>query len=521
MFGFTGTPIFEENKVDNATTADVFGKCLHKYVITDAIVDKNVLGFLVEYFSVENISSDEKLTEKELLNEKRLEKIANKIIEIHNKKTKNKQFNALFATASKEMAMKYYDIFKQKNHDLKIGIIFTYAPNEDIDSEPEFEAKKGDLRSKDFLQRAINDYNAMFNTNFSADDIQRYYDDVQKKIQENKLDITIVVGMLLTGFNHEKLNTLYVDKNLQYHGLIQAFSRTNRIFNESKPYGNIVVFRDLKDNLDEALKLFGNPDKNDKVLKEEYDVVKAKFLEKWKIFKDMFTSPDKVDELTKSEEKQVEFVKLFRELLKLKSSLETYTEFSFEDVEIDEKEWFDYITYYLDLYEVSKKENSSPISNIDFSIELVRSDVINYDYIIKLLEELKEEKLLSEDYSEKRENFLKQLDRDIKLRNKRPIIEEFIDKVLQSTPKDKIQEKFEEFWKIKKEEFLKNLAKEINADEEKLKKLVQEYEFSGKLTDGDIIKILNFKPPIVNRSEKLNEIHRKITNFVKLFKWEI
>jgi len=514
MFGFTGTPIFEENKIDNTTTADVFGNRLHQYVITDAIADENVLGFMIEYFN----TTDQEAKEEELLNEDRIDQIVDKIIEIHNKKTKNKQFNALLATASKDMAMMYYEAFKKKNHNLKVGVVFTYAANEDIDIDPD--TKEVDKRSKDLLEIAIQDYNKTFKTNFTGSDFYRYYEDVQNKIHNNDLDITIVVGMLLTGFDHKKLNTLYVDKNLKYHGLIQAFSRTNRILNDTKPYGNIVSFRDLKDNLNEALRLFGNPEKNDVVLKKPYDEIKSEFEEKLSKFKDLYHTPTDVANI-KSEEEKVRFVKLFRDLLKLKSSLETYTEFNFEDIGIDEEEWFDYISVYLDIYNEAKSENEdTPINEIDFSIELIRSDLINYDYIIKLLGELKEDSLiLSDDYEKKKENLLKQLHRDIKLRDKKELIEEFIENRLQHTPRERIKDEFELFWDSKKEQKLKALVKEIDADEEKLKQLIKEYEFRGKISDDEIVKILNYKLKILGRNKKLKEIRSKIFKFIDLFEW--
>ncbi len=514
MFGFTGTPIFEENKIDNTTTADIFGKRLHQYVITDAIADGNVLGFMIEYFNTHN----QEVKENELINEDRISKITDKIIEIHNQKTKHKQFNALLGVASKEMAMMYYDSFKQKNHNLKIGIVFTYAANEDIDIDPD--TKEVDKRSKELLEIAIKDYNKMFNTNFTGSDFYRYYTDLQKRIKNNEIDITIVVGMLLTGFDHKRLNTLYVDKNLKYHGLIQAFSRTNRVLNDTKPYGNIVSFRDLKDNVDEALRLFGNPAKNDVVLKKQYNEVKKEFVEKLKSFKEHYKTPQDVANI-KSEEEKVKFVKAFKELLKLKSSLETYTEFSFEDIGIVEEEWFDYISVYLDFYNEAKSEDEdTPINGIDFSIELIRSDLINYDYIIKLLGELKVDSLiLSDEYEKKKENFLKQLHRDVKLRDKKELIEEFIEKKLQHTPKDKIKDEFELFWDDKKQEKLKELAKEINADESKLKELIKEYEFRGKILDDDIVKSLNERIPILGRSKKLKAIRSKIFKFINLFEW--
>lgn len=515
MFGFTGTPIFEENKIDNTTTADIFGKALHRYVITDAIADGNVLGFMIEYFN----TTDEDVKEEQLLNKDRISKIVDKIIEIHDKKTKHRKFNALLATASKDMAMMYYETFKEKNHDLKVGVVFTYAANEDIDIDPD--TKEVDKRSKDMLEMAIKDYNKLFKTNFSGSEFYRYYIDLQKRIKNNELDIVIVVGMLLTGFDHKRLNTLYVDKNLKYHGLIQAFSRTNRVLDSSKPYGNIVAFRDLKPNVDKALELFGNKDKNDIVLKREYEEVRDDFIKLWTLFKDKFETPVDVLNL-KSEEEKIEFVKTFREILKLKSSLETYVDFSFDDVDVNEEEFFDYISVYLDIYNESKTESDdSPINEIDFSIELIRSDLINYDYIINLLTSLKEDTLFeSDEYVKKKEELLKQFDRDIKLRDKKELIEEFINNNLKQVSKENIKEEFDRFWDEKKEEKLKTMAKEINADFEKLKEFIKEYEFSGKFPKNDeIIKALYYKPKLLQRNKVAKQVKAQIIKFIEMFEW--
>ena len=512
MFGFTGTPIFKENKIDDTTTADIFGKTLHRYVITDAIADGNVLGFMVEYFDTTNGAKEE-----ELLDEKRIDLITDKIIEIHDKKTKYKKFNALLATASKEMAMMYYKSFKNKNHDLKVGVVFTYGQNEDIDIS---EIKEID-RSKDLLEDAIKDYNKMFKTNFSGAEFYRYYIDLQKRIKNNEFDIVIVVGMLLTGFDHKRLNTLYVDKNLKYHGLIQAFSRTNRILDNSKPYGNIVTFRDLKSNVDEALELFGNKEKNDIVLKRKYKDVKEEFIKLFTIFKEKFSTPKEVLTL-KSEEEKIEFVKSFRDLLKLKSSLETYVDFSFEDVKVNQEDWADFTGVYLDIYNESKIENEdSEIVEIDFSIELIRNEFINYDYIINLLGSLKEDTLIkSKDYYKKKENILKQFDNDIKFRDKKIYIEEFIEKYLDKIDKNSIKEEFDKFWEEKKTQKLLEISKNINADFEKLKNILKEYEFSGKFPKNDEIeKALNYKLKIIGRSKKLKQIKTELVKFIELFEW--
>ncbi len=513
IFGFTGTPIFEENKIDNTTTADIFGKALHRYVITDAIADKNVLGFMIEYFK----TTDEDVKEEELLDSKRISQIVDKVIEIHDKKTKLKKFNALLATASKEMAMSYYEAFKRKDHNLKVGMVFTYAPNEDIDIDPD--TKEVDKRSKEMLEIAIKDYNKLFNTNFTGSEFERYYIDLQKRIKSNELDIVIVVGMLLTGFDHKRLNTLYVDKNLKYHGLIQAFSRTNRVLDSSKPYGNIVAFRDLKPNVDKALELFGNKDKNDIVLKRKYEEVREDFIKLWASFKERFKTPKNVLNL-KSEEEKIEFVKTFREILKLKSSLETYVDFSFEDVGVDEEEFLDYVGVYVDIYDESRTESEdSPINKIDFSIELIRSDLINYDYIISLLTSIKQDASL-ESKEKRKTELLKQFDRNIRLRDKKELIVEFIDKKLKNVNKENIKEEFDRFWEEKKEEKLKAIAKKIDANYKKLKAFIQEYEFSGKFPKVDeIVKALNYKPKIIQRNKVAKQIKTEIIKFIEMFEW--
>lgn len=274
MIGFTGTPIFEENAVGNKlgkrTTRELFDDCLHKYVITDAINDDNVLKFSVEYVgrykekegSNTNIDIDvEEIDTKELLESpERLEKITDYIIANHPRKTHNKEFTAMMCVSSVEMLTRYYELFKSKKHNLKIATIFSYSANEDDkDANGMYELDEADganvdethinQHSRDKLESYIIDYNAMFGTKFSTRDSQsfyNYYNDISKKVKSREIDILLVVNMFLTGFDSPTLNTLYVDKNLKYHGLVQAFSRTNRILNEKKSQGNILCFRNLK-----------------------------------------------------------------------------------------------------------------------------------------------------------------------------------------------------------------------------------------------------------------------------------
>ena len=251
-FGFTGTPRFEENKSqDGRVTADLFEKCLHHYLIKDAINDQNVLGFSVEYINTIRGNYDEMddtkvhaiNTDEVFMNETRIEEIARHIIANHDAKTRNREYTAIFTVQSIPMLIKYYDAFKAMDHRLKIAGIFTFGANEDSEGRDE--------HSRDSLERMIADYNQLFHTNYSTDTFSNYFSDVSKRVKNAQIDILLVVNMFLTGFDAKTLNTLYVDKNLKYHDLLQAYSRTNRVQKTTKPYGNIVCYRNLKENTDD------------------------------------------------------------------------------------------------------------------------------------------------------------------------------------------------------------------------------------------------------------------------------
>lgn len=253
IFGFTGTPIFAENSTDKHTTKEIFGECLHKYLIKDAIADENVLGFLVEYYHGN--------TDVNNGNQNRMREIAQFILNNYNKSTYDGEFDALFAVQSVPMLVQYYKIFKELNPKIRIGAIFTYAANDSQDDETTGMSSGSFVSDRvagaDDMEDIINDYNKMYGTSFSLQNFRAYYDDVNLRLKKKKpdmlsLDLCLVVGMFLTGFDSKKLNTLYIDKNLEYHGLLQAFSRTNRVLNERKRFGKIVCFRDLKSNVDAA-----------------------------------------------------------------------------------------------------------------------------------------------------------------------------------------------------------------------------------------------------------------------------
>jgi len=536
LFGFTGTPIFKQNKVGNATTASVFDECLHKYLITNAISDKNVLGFSVEYigkytkkdpYSQIEEKIDVDINNQVMLeNPKRLEKIVDYILSIHKKKTKNKTFNSIFAVSNTKVLKEYYKLFKKKKHDLTIATIFSFKANEEedaldtnVDRDENNKNALIDTTAKNALDEYIKEYNERFSTNFSTEKFYDYYKDVQKRVKNGEIDILIVVNMFLTGFDAPKLNTLYVDKNLSYHGLIQAYSRTNRLFNAKKPHGNIVCFRNLKEDTDEALKLFGDENAKDIVFKKPYEKIKEKFEDKVKELKSFVPTVEDVDKL-RSEKDKKKFVIIFRDLMRIHSELETYVEFSFDDVCIDEQKYLDYRSKYFDIYEHRQKDDevSGEIEDIDFSLELIHTDIINYDYIINLLSDIKEAEGTLE-YNIKKEEFFKKLEHNIQYRDKRELIKRFIEEDLPKIKnKDDIKNAFDNYWNKEKEKFIEELAIAEGMDIERLKTLIQEFFYTRNLPKSDIIvNTLKQIPKVCERPKVAKRIKEKLEKFINVF----
>ena len=443
QFGFTGTPIFPENALGSDTTAGIFGAQLHSYVITDAIRDKKVLKFKVDYNDIrakfkaaETETDDKKLKELEkrmLLHPERISKIVEYILKVYNTKThrneyyniKQKQlngFNAIFAVQSVEAAKLYYEEFQKQQENLpeekrlKVATIYSFAANEERNAigdipDENFEPSAMESTAKEFLDKVISDYNDYFKTNFSTNgnEFQNYYKDLSKKVKDKKIDILIVVGMFLTGFDAPTLNTLFVDKNLRYHGLIQAFSRTNRILNKVKTFGNIVCFRDLEKATKNAIKTFGDENSVNVILEKSYnDYIKG--------FKDEETGKsvkgyiDLCNEIVKKFPKPVEieknqdkkeFAELFGELLKTENILKNFDEFeNFEKI-ISDRQMQDMKSVYVDICEEirnagkddqnNSNEQGIDFSDIEFQIDLLKTDEINLDYILELiLEKTKE-----------------------------------------------------------------------------------------------------------------------------------
>lgn len=561
LFGFTGTPIFVENANKNEhgkrTTKDLFGECLHKYVITDAIRDQNVLRFGVEYIGKYKQKGNtfidievEDIDRPEVLNdEKRLGKIADYIIAYHNQKTFNKDFSALFAISSIDNLIKYYELFRQKKvageHDLRIATIFTFGANEDDEDAQDYlpddelslaaEPQLGyhSKHTRDKLEEFIDDYNKMYGTAFSTKDSQQfenYFKDISKRLKErekstfddekDRLDLLLVVNMFLTGFDAKKVNTLYVDKNLKHHGLIQSYSRTNRILGEKKSQGNILAFRNLKDATDKAITLFSNKEAIEDVILPPYEAIAKRFEEALKDLLALVPTLQSVDLLV-SEEEEAAFIRLFRALLRAKNVLESYADFSWEGLGIDEDTFLSYQTKYIDIYSKVKRETAkqktSILNDIDFEVELIHRDIINVAYIIKLLAKLKQAK--KSEAEKQRKAIMDLLGREVQLRSKRELIEKFINENLPAIDDaDNIQDEFEKYWQEQKVLALVKLCDDEHLDKEQFKALIDTYIFSGQdPVRDDVLKCLGDRPSILQAREIGERIIQKMKEYVEVF----
>ncbi|TDE00822.1 type I restriction endonuclease subunit R [Flavobacterium sandaracinum] len=548
LFGFTGTPILAENANGEKTTASLFGKCLHKYVITDAIRDENVLRFSIEYIQTfkkkDNIIDlkVEKINEAEVFEApERKEAIVDYIIQHHDQKTQSKKFCAMMCVQDIDAVIEYYEIFKRKKlngeHNLKIATIFSYAQNEEemedqLASRLNIAAEPQELyglkpHRRELLETYVQDFNELFGMAENIKDSEgfyNYYNAVARKSKHPKheTDILLVANMFLTGYDSKNLNTLYVDKNLQYHGLIQAFSRTNRTLDKNKTQGNIVCFRNLKDKTDEAIALFSNKEAIDEIIVEPYEVYTEKFNEVTQKLLEIVPQISAVDNLY-TEEDNLQFILTFRALIRLHKKMSHYSEFTWNDLQIEEQLFADYTSKYLDLKDKLSNstfiEKTSILNDIDFELELIRRDTINVTYIIQLLIKFKL-KHSSKDKESIEKEITNLLNTEVSLRSKRELIEKFIQESLPHIEDtDIISEEFEKFWNEEQEKALQDLVKAENLSEEKTEKLIENYLFTERepLRKEILDLRIEGRPSVLKSKEVGDRILNKILDFVDTF----
>ena len=570
QFGFTGTPILVENSIDGeTTTASVFGAQLHSYVITDAIRDGKVLKFKIDYNSInpkfkssEEETDDEKLKaleNKMFLHPERISEITNYILDKFDSKTyrntqytvKDKRingFNAMFAVQSVDAAKMYYEEFKKQQANLsedkklKVATIFSYAPNEERASgEIEEESMTSSAMSttaKQFLTNVVDDYNSFFQTNFTIDGngFENYYKDLSSRVRNKEVDLLIVVGMFLTGFDAPTMNTLFVDKNLRYHGLIQAFSRTNRILNKMKAFGNIVCFRNLEKATKDAIKLFGDENSINVIIERSYDEYINGFMDEdtgvvFKGYKELceeiiekFPDPTEI----KLDKDKKEFVKLFGEILKRENILRNYDEFSSFEKIISERLKQDMKSVYIWIKDESTLpkppiiDPDGPIidfSDVEFHIDLLKTEEVNLDYILALiLEKAKEQGINNEALKEEIRRLIRS---SLGTRAKEELIIEFINRT-DLTKFDKNEDILEAFYayaKIEKEQKINELITEENL-KEKSKKFIEKSISRGYVSQGGT-ELDDVLPPVGRRGGarevKKQSVLSKLKDIVKVF----
>ena len=547
IFGFTGTPIFTENAVDGHTTKEIFGNCLHKYLIKDAIADENVLGFLVEYYHGNEVVDND--------NQARMEEIAKFILNNFNKSTFDGEFDALFAVQSVPMLIRYYKIFKSLNPKIRIGAVFTYAANNSQDAEQTGmgtgQYAKESVGEADELQAIMDDYNNMFGTAFTSENFRAYYDDINLRMKKKKadikpLDLCLVVGMFLTGFDSKKLNTLYVDKNMEYHGLLQAFSRTNRVLNEKKRFGKIVCFRDLKNNVDTSIKLFSNSDNPEDIVRPPFEDVKKEYKCLATEFLKKYPTPSSIDFL-QSENDKKNFVLAFRDIIRKHAEIQIYEDYSedAEDLGMTEQQFNDYKSKYLDITvgfieppiipSVVAEDpvpygNSQGLEDIDFCLELLHSDIINVAYILELIAELDP---YSNDYSEKRQHIIDTMIKDAGMRGKAKLIDGFIRKNVDEDKENfmsgrnkadgtsELEERLNQYIVSERNRAVKDLSDDEQIPAEVLNLFIKEYDYLQKEQPEIIQKALKEKHlGLIKTRKALTRIMEKLRNIIRTFNWE-
>ncbi|RBR28549.1 type I restriction endonuclease subunit R [Enterococcus cecorum] len=575
IFGFTGTPIFAANASSGGnpllrTTEQAFGEKLHTYTIVDAINDGNVLPFRIDFINtikMPDYVNDKKVysidREKALADPQRISEIVSYVLEHFDQKTKRNSyytfsakweeadkhnpkkmiekretrrvagFNSIFAAASIPMAIRYYNEFKkqiaQKNRNLTIATIFSFSANEEepdgLLPEEDFNMENLDQSSRDFLEAAIRDYNSTFSTNYdtSSDKFQNYYKDLSLRVKNREIDILIVVNMFLTGFDATTLNTLWVDKNLRQHGLIQAFSRTNRILNSVKTYGNIVCFRDLKEETDKAIALFGNKDAGGIVLLKTYEEYyngyddKGEYKPGYAELITTLTTQYPLGQPILGEEAEKDFIRLYGAILRLRNILTSFDDFEGNEI-LSERDFQDYQSIYIDLYQEYRKgadgDKETINDDIVFEIELVKQIEVNIDYILMLVAKYQQS-------SCKDKTILTTIDKainsSIELRSKKELIERFIEQVNVST---KLDEDWRKFLHERKEADITAIIEEERLKPEETRRFIDNAFRDGmlKTTGTAIDKIM---PPVSRfgggRAAKKQGIIEKLMYFFEKY----
>ena len=547
IFGFTGTPIFTENAVDGHTTKEIFGNCLHKYLIKDAIADENVLGFLVEYYHGNEVVDND--------NQARMEEIAKFILNNFNKSTFDGDFDALFAVQSVPMLIRYYKIFKSLNPKIRIGAVFTYAANSSQDDD-QTGMGTGQYTSQsvgeaDELQAIMDDYNKMFGTAFTTENFRAYYDDINLRMKKKKadmkpLDLCLVVGMFLTGFDSKKLNTLYVDKNMEYHGLLQAFSRTNRVLNEKKRFGKIVCFRDLKSNVDTSIRLFSNSDNPEDIVRPPFEEVKQEYRTLATEFLQKYPTPGSIDFL-QSENDKKNFVLAFRDIIRKHAEIQIYEDYSedADDLGLTEQQFNDYKSKYLDITVGFINPPVTPpvvaedpvpygsnqgLEDIDFCLELLHSDIINVAYILELIADLDP---YSDDYSAKRQHIIDTMIKDAGMRGKAKLIDGFIKKNVDEDKENfmtgrnkadgtnELEERLNQYIVSERNKAICDLADEEQISSEVLNLYIKEYDYLQKEQPEIIQKALKEKHlGLIKTRKALTRILDRLRGIIRTFSWE-
>ena len=484
-----------------------------------------------------------------------MEEIAKFILNNFSKSTFDGEFDALFAVQSVPMLIRYYKIFKSLNPKIRIGAVFTYAANGSQDDEQTGmgtgQYVSGSVGDADELQVIMDDYNEMFGTSFTTENFRAYYDDINLRMKKKKadmkpLDLCLVVGMFLTGFDSKKLNTLYVDKNLEYHSLLQAFSRTNRVLNERKRFGKIICFRDLKSNVDTAIKLFSNSNNLEDIIRPPYEEVKKEYRQLASDFLKKYPNPSCID-ILQSEKDKKDFVLAFRDIIRKHAEIQIYEDYNedAEDLGMTEQQFNDYKSKYLDITvgfidtpanpSVVAEEpvpygNNQGLEDVDFCLELLHSDVINVAYILELIAELDP---YSADYADRRQHIIDTMIKDAEMRSKAKLIDGFIQKnvdedkenfMVQRKKADgtsDLEERLNQYITTEREKAVRSLSEDEGIPSDVLTHYLKEYDYLQKEQPEIIQKALKEKHlGLIKTRKALTRILDRLRGIIRTFSWE-